>query len=254
MWYHLQPTPGAARIENAAWCYPEPTAGRENLRDHVTFATGKGIAIGEPKARPTVAEPLERKGTGGDGGGGRDSHDSQELRSRHAPASGSSSAPSMIPAETPLFPVLSSHIHFGEHSTRFLELANSDTTVLCHTNCGRPAQGTAFFDPPFLAGHCYRLRIRIDSKPGRMCYFIGVRDFPCRAHTQRQLHARLPPLPVVHNRTFHPKYCLVRWRRSGSTLTWGRRQSVPRPTRSKTCGECTAAAGHVLCVFRQLRY
>ena len=29
----------------AGWCYPEPTPGRENLKDHITFATGKGIAV-----------------------------------------------------------------------------------------------------------------------------------------------------------------------------------------------------------------
>ena len=33
----MQPKPGAARIDDAAWCYPEPAAGRENLKDHVTF-------------------------------------------------------------------------------------------------------------------------------------------------------------------------------------------------------------------------
>ena len=60
------------------------------------------------------------------------------------------------------------------HSSRFLELANGGSTVLCHTNCGRPAQGTAFIGPSFTPGHRYRLAIRIDSKPGRMCYFIGV--------------------------------------------------------------------------------
>jgi hypothetical protein len=180
VWYHLQARPGAARIDNAAWCDPEPTAGRENLTDHITFATGKGIAISEPKARPTsilgtkpksqLATQRVQKG----GGAGRDSHDSQDMQSqqRCATASGSSS----IPAEIPLSSGQTSGIHFAEHSTRFLELVNSNTTVLCHTNCGRPAQGTAFFDMPFSTGRRYRLDIRVDSKPGRMCYFIGVRD------------------------------------------------------------------------------
>eukprot|EP01052_Picozoa_sp_SAG31_P067036 SAG31_NODE_25823_length_453_cov_0.884181_1_plen_63_part_10 len=31
----------------AAWCYPEPVHGRENLKDHVTFATGKGISVAQ---------------------------------------------------------------------------------------------------------------------------------------------------------------------------------------------------------------
>ena len=26
-----------AGVENAAWCYPDPIPGRENLKDHVTF-------------------------------------------------------------------------------------------------------------------------------------------------------------------------------------------------------------------------
>eukprot|EP01043_Picozoa_sp_COSAG02_P010914 COSAG02_NODE_394_length_23152_cov_13.232204_17_plen_116_part_00 len=108
MWYHLQPRPGAARIDNAAWCYPEPTVGRENLRDHVTFATGKGIAISEPKTRPTLPLPakprpqLSTQQLGGGGGGissgtDRGSHDSQELRSLRAPASGLSSTPAEMP-------------------------------------------------------------------------------------------------------------------------------------------------------------
>ena len=54
---------------------------------------------------------------------------------------------------------------------------NGNATVMCHTNCGRPAQGTAFLDPPFEAGRRYRVTIRVDNKPGRMCYFLGVRHF-----------------------------------------------------------------------------
>ena len=62
MWYHVHagwpgPASAAPIIENAAWCYPEPTAGRENLKDHVTFATGKGIGVSGPE--PTHAPEPE---------------------------------------------------------------------------------------------------------------------------------------------------------------------------------------------------
>ncbi|KAJ1483368.1 hypothetical protein T484DRAFT_2021529 [Baffinella frigidus] len=89
--------------------------------------------------------------------------------------SGSSSPPSAIPSAAPP-PASSLSFLFdpARHSSRFLELANGGSTVGCHTNCGRPAQGTAFIGPPFTPGHRYRLAIRIDSKPGRMCYFLGV--------------------------------------------------------------------------------
>jgi hypothetical protein len=46
--------------------------------------------------------------------------------------------------------------------------------VTCHTNCGRHAQGTAFLQPELREGHCYRIVVRIDNKPGRMCYFLGI--------------------------------------------------------------------------------
>lgn len=46
--------------------------------------------------------------------------------------------------------------------------------VTCHTNCGRKAQGTAFLQPELQKGHCYRIVVRIDNKPGRMCYFFGI--------------------------------------------------------------------------------
>ena len=194
----MQPKPGAARIDDAAWCYPEPTAGRENLKDHVTFATGKGISISEPSscAAPAPAPaPAARAGgakrrgelprkaasTGGGGGGGGGGsgrgHDSQAQRSHRPTAPGSSPIPAAaLPTASPP-PVGSASLSFSfaEHSARFLELANGGSTVVCHTNCGRPAQGTAFLQPVFSAGHRYRLTIRVDCKPGRMCYFIGVR-------------------------------------------------------------------------------
>jgi uncharacterized protein (DUF427 family) len=34
-------------VRDAAWLYPNPIEGRENLRDHVTFATGKGVEVKE---------------------------------------------------------------------------------------------------------------------------------------------------------------------------------------------------------------
>ena len=46
--------------------------------------------------------------------------------------------------------------------------------VTCHTNCGRKAQGTAFLQPELQQGHCYHIVVRINNKPGRMCYFFGI--------------------------------------------------------------------------------
>ena len=184
------------RIADAAWCYPEPSAGRENLKDHITFATGKGIAISEP---PAAASRAPARGGGGGGaakrreakalpqGGGREDpagrsdYDSQIMRSLHAPMPGSSSVPSVLPS-VPSPPAAALALGLFDPallSTKFLELDNGGSTVLCHTNCGRQSQGTAFLNgPPFMPGHRYRLAIRIDSKPGRMCYFIGVSPKP----------------------------------------------------------------------------
>ncbi|KAJ1449828.1 hypothetical protein M885DRAFT_534402 [Pelagophyceae sp. CCMP2097] len=62
----------------------------------------------------------------------------------------------------------------AHHSSKFLELNDGGRTVRCHTNGGRASQGTAFMSSPFLPGRRYQIQIRVDSKPGRMCYFFGV--------------------------------------------------------------------------------
>jgi hypothetical protein len=212
VWYHLELRPGQ-RIADAAWCYPEPSAGREYLKDHLTFATGKGIVVSGPlpaassvptrEPRPVVAairsgrggaaKPRQAKAVAvpqtepGDrdySGEGSTNYDSQNVRSRHASTPGSSSAPHPVPcagasspraaagaaATAPLSWIFSP----GHHSHKFLAIDNGGSTVLCHKNCGRASQGTAFIGPPFDIGHRYRLVFRVDAKPGRMCYFIGV--------------------------------------------------------------------------------
>jgi len=42
VWYHV------GGVKDAAWCYPEPVAGRENLKDHVTFTAA--VAVTRPRA------------------------------------------------------------------------------------------------------------------------------------------------------------------------------------------------------------
>lgn len=70
-----------------------------------------------------------------------------------------------------------------ETKSTFLTIRNDDKNALprdglsmvtCHTNCGRNAQGTAFLQPELREGHRYRIVVRIDNKPGRMCYFLGI--------------------------------------------------------------------------------
>jgi|NorSeaMetagenome_1021524.scaffolds.fasta_scaffold246916_1 hypothetical protein len=43
VWMHV--ALGAKMIADAAWCYPQPLAGRENIKSCVTFATGKGVGV-----------------------------------------------------------------------------------------------------------------------------------------------------------------------------------------------------------------
>ena len=48
MWYHIKV--GDCVIENAAWCYPEPIKGRENIKNHITFAKGVVIEAASKRA------------------------------------------------------------------------------------------------------------------------------------------------------------------------------------------------------------
>lgn len=221
MWYHLQlparrprprpparvpipggggggggsSTPTAPMVQNAAWCYPEPSPGRENLRDHVTFATGKGIEISS--SVKSVAAKAVRSGRRSGNGSGVEcargalatDHDSQGslpplpaaaatgLTSVLTPrgAAGllmdSGMAREQLTAPPPRRPVCFDPAHLSQ---RFLQVSADHRSVTCHTNCGRAAQGTAFMAPTFHMGHRYRIAIHVERKPGRMCYFIGV--------------------------------------------------------------------------------
>ena len=182
MWYHLEPR-GGGRITDAAWCYPEPTAGREDLKDHITFATGKGVSVTGPTAVAAPAAAARAGGgsqrrskhgpTGGAGGGGdvAADHDSQASRGKPSKPGSTSTSP---PAPLATRAADSSFIFDAAACSSKLSLANGGSTVLCHTNCGRAAQGTCFLARPFVAGRKYRVAVQVDSKPGRMCYFVGV--------------------------------------------------------------------------------
>jgi len=59
-------------------------------------------------------------------------------------------------------------------SSRFLKCFNySNKSIICHTNCSRSNQGTAYIEPSVNHGDYKEISFRIDNKPGRMCYFFG---------------------------------------------------------------------------------
>ncbi|MEW5307609.1 MAG: hypothetical protein WDW36_009989 [Sanguina aurantia] len=52
-WYDI--VVGGVTILRSAWFYPDTLPGRDNIRNHVTFATGKGISIRrKPKPRASA--------------------------------------------------------------------------------------------------------------------------------------------------------------------------------------------------------
>ena len=131
-------------------------AGRESLKDHVTFAINKGIAITEghhdgaarmasqPAPRPRTTQAL----AGGEGaatleGAGRVSY-----------------AFSVAGMST------------------FLALGSSASTLCCHTNGGQRSQGSAYLSPPIRQGQAATLRIFCRNKAGRMRYFVGCAPHP----------------------------------------------------------------------------
>eukprot|EP00927_Polykrikos_kofoidii_P050109 TRINITY_DN44046_c0_g1_i1.p1 TRINITY_DN44046_c0_g1~~TRINITY_DN44046_c0_g1_i1.p1 ORF type:complete len:308 (+),score=37.70 TRINITY_DN44046_c0_g1_i1:506-1429(+) len=44
----------------------------------------------------------------------------------------------------------------------------------CRVNATRTSQGVCFLEPPVLPGQIAQIRVRLDNKPGRMRYFLGV--------------------------------------------------------------------------------
>lgn len=150
------------------------------MRNHVTFATGKGILVKEhgdaihDSAAPN--NPFEAR------------------RSRPIAVAGFGTAlqavsPSKPPPTTPLA-ALPPSLRDGSasegtlltfdptrFSSRFLRL-ETPTRVACHTNCSQSTQGTAFLTPAIRGGEAVTLRIRCNAKPGRMRYFIGCAPAP----------------------------------------------------------------------------
>ena len=163
VWYHV------AGIQDAAWCYPEPAASRENLKNHITFATGKGIAVREHSdATHDSAAPKKVKAP----------------RSRPNVVTGFASALQLsnpflpLPVGDPSVPLPAGLDHTltfdpTRFSSRFLRL-DGPRAVACHANCSQRTQGTAFLSPAVRVGEDVpTLRFRCSAKPGRMRYFLG---------------------------------------------------------------------------------
>ena len=74
MWYHLRVTDSQI-LENACWCYPEPRTHVE-IRDHVTFALGKGVALQRSAKEAGAPQPTA----------GRASAESGARNSKRTPA------------------------------------------------------------------------------------------------------------------------------------------------------------------------
>lgn len=62
---------------------------------------------------------------------------------------------------------------FDPTSCSSLEVA-APNCLRCHTNATRNGQGVCFLSPPVHRGEQAQIRIRLDNKPGRMRYFLGI--------------------------------------------------------------------------------
>ena len=164
-----------AGIQDAAWAYPDPIPGRENIRNHLTFATGKGFLV---KEHPRGGEPH-------DSAGAKTAKAAAPRRLRPSIAATGSTAASNLAAEAMNTVCLVNPparekdaakppCRFDPEalSTKFLCL-DEPQRVRCHTNAGQGSQGTAFLKPPISRGDSVTLRIFCSNKPGRMRYFIG---------------------------------------------------------------------------------
>lgn len=84
-----------------------------------------------------------------------------------------------VTARTDRFPELPNTIYDGgfyfEPATcsSLMEVA-APNCLRCHTNATRNLQGVCFLNPPVLRGERAQIRIRLDNKPGRMRYFLGI--------------------------------------------------------------------------------
>jgi len=177
-----------AGVRDAAWCYPEPVAGREYLKNHVTFAVNKGVSVrcdggcGCGGGGGGSRGGATRRGGGGGGGGGGQTDDGAARRALLEPAPRPRGPPlDDAAAETVPPPSVAAAARFffdaAALSSKFLALdASSASLVHCHTNCGHTSQGTAFLTPPVERGEAAVLRIHCRSKPGRMRYFVGCAE------------------------------------------------------------------------------
>lgn len=76
----------------------------------------------------------------------------------------------------PELPVTASGVGFyfdPRSCSSFMDVA-SPKCLRCHTNATRSLQGVCFLSPPVLRGECSQIKIRLDNKPGRMRYFLGI--------------------------------------------------------------------------------
>lgn len=144
--------------------YPAPCPGRENLKDCVTFATGKGIHVSETTA-------------GHDGATHKARLAASRLRPTRLPAAHVEHGESHLatPHATAVPAATSDGAAFDPSATsvKFLRL-ETPTRVRCHTNCGQASQGTAFLALPVRRGERRVLRVSCTAKPGRMRYFVGA--------------------------------------------------------------------------------
>lgn len=158
-------------LRDAAWLYPDPVAGRENIRNHVTFAVNKGVAI--------TAQALKSEGIAAVAGTSGEAVTNEGASRRAAlPATRprALTAPLRTEAAAPL--IDPTGLAFGETATRFLSVGDKPGLLWCHTNCSQAAQGTAFLTPSIRRGQTLTLHIHCINKPGRMRYFIGCAPAP----------------------------------------------------------------------------
>ncbi len=145
------------------------------MKNHITFATGKGILIRESsggrshesvdaKAGKPAARRLKSTTTTTQAPQAAKFKDTSVLGSS---SNTSATANARHESADPLY-------HFDEVglSSKFLRL-NGPQIIACHTNASQTSQGTAFLQPPIHVGEAVSLRIRCREKPGRMRYFIG---------------------------------------------------------------------------------
>lgn len=169
-----------AGLRDAAWLYPDPMAGRENLKDHITFATNKGVVIIASPGKEAVAgksgEVVSNEGTS---------------RRAAAPATRPRVPTPSLPAKEDITSADHAGVTFGALATKYLSVGEGPAgLVRCHTNCSQSSQGTAFLAPQIRRGQTITLHVRCVNKPGRMRYFIGCAPAPFAVDSAQYLIQR----------------------------------------------------------------